>query len=329
MLPQATADLYRAGQQRVAETLYESRRVWDKARSPGQVDVDRLAMLLAASMVGAAADGAASVGAALAATGYPVDPVARIDPRAFALSASDGRPLRSLVTVPALVARAEGMDAGRVSLDRIVHTQVQDASRAASSVAVATRPKVGWIRFVNPPCCQDCAVQAGRWFRWNEGFERHPNCDCVHRPAHESEPPEGYTQDVDPDQIHDLTVGQRLALEDGGDLGQVVNSLRTDGWRKMSTAADYTTEGTTKRGWHSYVQRTMERQKGETLTWTAGAPQRRGAVEGYRIRRTAPRPTPDAIYRFSSSREEAIRLLHANGYVVGNLRDVARLAAAG
>lgn len=326
MLPPATADLYRAGQTRVAETLTQTRREWDRAGSPTRVDVDRLTLLLAASMIGAAMDGAASVGAALAATGFEVDPVAQVDPRAYGRSASDGRPLASLLAVPVAAARTGGMDTGKVMLDRIVHTQVQDAARSASSVAVAVRPQVGWVRFVNPPCCQDCAVQAGRWFRWNQGFDRHPNCDCVHRPAHESEPPEGYTQAVEPNMIHDLTIGQRLALEDGGDLSQVVNALRTDGWRKMSTAADYTTEGTTKRGWHAYVQRELAEQKSQTLAVTAGAPARRGAVENYRVRRVAPRPTPDAIYRFAESREEAIRLLHANGYVVGNLRDVARVA---
>lgn len=174
MLPAATADLYRAGQARVAETLRLTRREWDAARSPDAVDLRRVLALLTASMLGAAQDGAGSVGAALAATGFAVDPVAQVDPRGFARSASDGRPLETLLRAPVIVARSSGMDAGRVVLDRIVHTQVQDAARAASSVAITARPGVGWVRYVNPPCCQDCAVQAGRWFRWNAGFARHP-----------------------------------------------------------------------------------------------------------------------------------------------------------
>ena len=44
------------------------------------------------------------------------------------------------------------------------------------------------------------------------------------------------------------------------------------------------------------------------------------------MRRTGPRPTPEAIYKFAPSREEAIKLLAANGYIVADLSKVARMA---
>ena len=175
-MPGSAAELHAAGQERSARTLILARREWDAAGEPGDVDMERIARVLAASMVGAAQDGAASVGADLIESGFDVAPDGMVVPAAFGLAASDGRPLLSLIGRAVTIARDYGMSTGRVSLDRIVHTQVQDAARAASSVAVAARPRVGWVRFVKPPCCQDCAVLAGKWFRWNQGFKRHPNC---------------------------------------------------------------------------------------------------------------------------------------------------------
>lgn len=344
MLPRATSDLYRANQARVAALTLALRSEWaligdDLDAGWGQRG-PRIVALTSAAMVGAARDGVASVPAALAQTGHAVPPMANVDPVIFGTFANlapygdgsgAGIPLDQHLY--GSVIRARTADAptstarlliGQRALERLVHTQVVDAARSASQVAITATPRVGYVRMVNPPCCQDCAVQAGKWFRWNQGFDRHPNCDCVHRPAHESEPPTGYTQDVDPDDITNLTVGQRLALEDGADVSQVVNAYGR-GWRKRM--GDYATEGTTRRGWHSYVQRELARQRGEILTMTATRVGQRGYIRNYVVRRTGPRPTPDAIYRFARSREEAVRLLAANGYIVGNLSQVARLAS--
>ncbi len=284
-VPAASADLYRAQQRRVMQSLMLARRLWDGAGSDAARArvVPRLTVLLATSMVGAAADGAGSVGVALAQSGFPVDPVARVEPRAFASSASDGRPLESLLRVAMDAASAGGPDAGRVVLDRIVHTQIGDATRAASQVGIVARPHVGWVRMVNPPCCQDCAVQAGRWFRWNDGFRRHPNCDCVHRPAHESEPPRGYAQSVDPAQIKDLTGAQRVALDEGADLGRVVNA-----YRRVDRVRGRVAAGARER----------------MVTTTERAPS------------GASRLTPDGIVRRARDRDEAVSLLREYGYLL-------------
>lgn len=352
MLPEATAGLYVADQRRVAALLGLLHKQWwsiGDDLDAGWVRVGpTITNLTAAAQVGAATDGVNSVPAALAQSGFPGRPVVQIDPAAFGGWANlapygDG----SGLTVPlerhlyGAVIRARTVDAatledrllaGQYTLDRAVHTQIVDAARSAEHAVITATPRAGYIRYVNPPCCQDCAVQAGRWFRWNTGFDRHPNCDCVHRPASEMEPPAGYTQDVPIDQIKDLTVGQRMALEDGGDLSQVVNAYRRapldDKGRKIRTQmGDYTLEGTTRQGWHAYVQRELAKQRGEILAETATRVGQRGYIQNYVVRRTGPRPTPDAIYRFAASREEAVRLLYANGYVTGNLQQVARAAA--
>ena len=236
MLPQATADLYRAEQRRVAATLVATRQAWDTARTPQQAQalIPRLTVLLSAAMVGGARDGASAVGPALEEAGHPVAPLGEVRAEAFGLTASDGRPLDSLIASAVLRSRAS-MPSGRAVLDRIVHTQVADSVRGGSSVGIAARPRVGWVRMVNPPCCKDCALLAGKWFRYNQGFQRHPACDCVHRPAHEDEPPDGYVQEVPVEQIKDLTDGERVALDAGADLGRVVNAGRGASKDRMTT----------------------------------------------------------------------------------------------
>jgi hypothetical protein len=44
---------------------------------------------------------------------------------------------------------------------------------------------MGFVRRVNPPCCGRCAILAGRWYRYDSGFRRHPRCDCTLEPTSE------------------------------------------------------------------------------------------------------------------------------------------------
>lgn len=111
--------------------------------------------------------------------------------------------------------------------DRLVESIVQEAARAAESVAVAVRPDIYHVRYVNPPCCARCAILAGRVYRWSTGFERHPGCDCSLVPTTVASP---YAQD--PDQlvadglVRGLSKADMKALADGADLNQVVNVRR-------------------------------------------------------------------------------------------------------
>lgn len=349
MIPQATADLYRSNRRRVAALLPYLHREWgligEDLELGWQQRGPRITALTSAAIAGAAADGASSVPTALAQNKHFSAPLFRIDPMSFGSVANLapygdgsgaavplGRHLYGAV-IRARSAAADSLDErlliGRQALDQLVHTQVVDAARSASQVTVAATPRTGYIRYVNPPCCQDCAVQAGRFFRWNQGFERHPNCDCVHVPWGEGEPV-GYTTDVPLDQIKDLTVGQRMALEDGADLSQVVNAYRNtptskSGRKLRDKMGDYTVEGTTRSGWASYIQREMARQRATVVAETLEQVGRRGYIANYAVRRTGLRPTPDAIYRFAASREEALILLHANGYIVGNISQIAAI----
>lgn len=111
-----------------------------------------------------------------------------------------------------------------LEFDRMVESFVTDAARAAESVAVAVRPNIYHVRYVSPPCCARCAILAGRIYRWSEGFQRHPGCDCSMIPTTVAAP---YAQD--PDElvrqglVRGLSKADLRALEDGADLGRVVN----------------------------------------------------------------------------------------------------------
>lgn len=337
MLPDAQAEHYRTQQRITLQTLAAVRRSWALVGE----DFDagwrragaRIEALVTAGQLAAARDAAASVPAVLAELGTPVESVAAVRPQAFAGTASDGRSLEGLlvgakVTAKQAVERGapvvDALAAGRKWLDMAVQTQVADAARQAASVGIAVRPTVGWVRQVNPPCCSRCAVLAGKWFRWNAGFQRHPGCDCRHIPA-----PEDVADDVTTDpkalfregQVTGLRDAQRKAIADGADPILTINADRG-----RSADGMYTTEGTTRRGYASQVRRELDKQRGALTNETATNVGRRGAVGNYVVRRTGPRPTPDAIYKYAESREEAVRLLAANGYVLGEIRAVARSA---
>lgn len=110
------------------------------------------------------------------------------------------------------------------AFDRLVESMVQDAGRAAESVAVAARPRTYHVRFVNLPCCTRCAILAGRVYPWSSGFKRHPGCDCTMIPTTVASP---LWQDpmtlVEQGHVTGLSRYDRQALEDGADLNRVVN----------------------------------------------------------------------------------------------------------
>lgn len=108
--------------------------------------------------------------------------------------------------------------------DRLVDSLVTDAARAAESVAVTVRPNVWHIRYVSPPCCARCAILAGRVYKWSEGFQRHPGCDCSMIPTTVAAPyaqdPEQMVRDGD---VRGLSKADLQALADGANLSRVVN----------------------------------------------------------------------------------------------------------
>lgn len=244
----------------------------------------------------AAAAGASYGAATLAQQGLYEAPRYFVDPQAFAGVASDGRSLAGLLYAPvphtkALIAGgmepAQALEQGGKLLTTLTRTQVADAGRGAAGVDMATRKNTGFIRMLNPPSCSRCSILAGRFYRWNTGFDRHPRCDCIHVQtsvyAAKTEglmhDPYEYFHSLSPeDQDRVYTKAGAQAVRDGGDIFQVVNSRRG-----MKPGGLLTTEGTSKRG---------------------------------NFGKNGPRLTPDAIYSKGLSRAETLKELERYGYIL-------------
>lgn len=288
---------------------------------------ERLYVLLSVLQELLATDAIAYVYRILALQGLrPTGP--RPNPLAFAGIATDGRDLESLLAGAVVKVRqaqragesdAEARRRGENYLRLVVATQAADTARAAESVALTTsepvvdqripqpaerrrpvsretRPvEMGWIRMLNPPSCGRCAVLAGRWYRWSDGFERHEMCDCRHIPVTENLAGD-LTTDVDlyfaslSEEEQNYYFGKAVAqaIRDGADISQVVNAAtRPDAMYTADRGRRYTTEGTTRQGWYG---------------------RRRDQVR---------RPTPWQIYSDAAGdREAAVEELRRFGYIL-------------
>lgn len=250
--PQATADLYTTLQQYQLLLLAAGRRLWSRML-PDAFDVSwaqigpQLVAFTAGAQLAAATAATEYVPAVLAETGQPDRPDARVRPQAFSGVASDGRSLAGLLqgsVVAAKRAVAAGasppmaLDGGERWLEQALQTAVTDAARDATAAEIAVRQGLGWVRMVNPPCCSRCAVLAGKWYRWSDGFLRHPRCDCLHIPSRENlagdfttDPAELVRRGL----VNDLSRDQRARLDDGANLVRVLNESR-DAWRARMAA---------------------------------------------------------------------------------------------
>lgn len=133
-----------------------------------------------------------------------------------------------LTSRPALVGMLEAA-ASTAALDRLIATLVTDSARTAMSVEVGQRRNlVGYVRALNPPSCGRCAVLAGRVYRYSSGFQRHPGCDCLMTPVASmtSDLVTDPTQAFENGQIRGLSKSDADAINDGADIGQVVNVRR-------------------------------------------------------------------------------------------------------
>jgi hypothetical protein len=237
----------------------------------------------------AASSSDAYLAAILAAQGLDDEPDFLINPEAFAGIASDGRGLTSLMARPAIVAKTaigqgydvnRAMAAGGALAELAAHTQVADAGRTADQAALVARRVDGYTRMVVGATCSRCIILAGRWYRWNAGFNRHPKCDCIGIPAAEdngddlrTDPKKVFESMTEAEQDKAFGKAGAQAIRDGADMAKVVNARRG-----MQTASDgrlYTTEAAGKR----------------------------------------PRLMPEQIYRDAESVDDAIRLLRLHGYI--------------
>ncbi|WP_152486474.1 VG15 protein [Nocardiopsis lucentensis] len=239
----------------------------------------------------------------------PGEPPARLNPRALAGVASDGRDLSTLLARPAITALgliAKGasveraMAAARVSLERIVRTQVADAGRAADLTGLTARPEaVGYTRVVNLPACADCIALAGQLLSWSEGFARHPQCDCAVMPLTADDPPPQSPRELfermSPDeQARRFGAARAEAIREGADIGQVISTRR-----RMSVAG-----------------RRLDAAE-STTNGENSDPRTEALVDGDRVRASrGGRTMPDQIIAESNGdREAAVRGLTGYGYV--------------
>lgn len=190
--------------------------------------LDTLTKTVTAAQVKAARAAAAAVPLMLDEQGItaPPEAAARVSP--LAGRASDGRSLSGLLDY------AQGLAVTREAFDLIVATQLQDVARQAVAVEMAIRPRVtGYVRTLVPPSCARCAVLAGKRFRKNTGFLRHPRCNCRHVPTTMGAAP-GVVADPQAyfnslplaEQNRVFTTAGAEAIRRGADMGRVVNARR-------------------------------------------------------------------------------------------------------
>jgi len=179
--------------------------------------------------------------AALAEQGESFDADGQVDSTAFVRSAPSGVPVDAVVSAPIIEAKllvGQGMS-GREALQRagskmvgIALTMLADTRRSVYQADITQRPRVaGYVRKLNPPSCSRCAILAGRFYRWNAGFQRHPRCDCQHVPVRSAEAAKGLTTDpyeyfnsLSPeDQEKIFGNNQAKAIRDGADIYRVEN----------------------------------------------------------------------------------------------------------
>lgn len=278
-------------------------------------DAPRIARIIALFQMQAAQDAIDSIEPMLAEQGIQAPPTAAVAAASsFAGTAMDGRPLASLFE--------QATSAGATALMAV--TQIQDAARAAAGTAIVTRPRVGYVRMLNPPSCSRCAILAGRFYRWSNGFDRHPGCDCRHIPSVENvagdltTDPRAYYDSLD-EAGRIKFAGSKAnyqAIEDGADMNQVINIYRRGRNGGLGLAQPISP---------------LEREYGLKFT-TAGSTDRSrayqqqvglGLRDATRSAGTRRRIMPESIYANAESREQALEMLRANGWVT-DLGAVAR-----
>jgi hypothetical protein len=170
----------------------------------------------------------------------------------------------------------QALAAGGSWLTGTTLTVLADTRRQVYHADIIQRKGLGYSRMLNPPSCSRCVVLAGKWYAWNQGFKRHPRCDCIHIPApeslaedHTTDPTEYFNSLSKEQQDRTFTKTGARAIRDGADVSRVVNVNQ----RGLATA-----KGAKRYG-------------------------------------TPSRMTVDDIYRQAGTRANAIRLLEREGYV--------------
>lgn len=325
--PAAAVEHYEGTLALEASAVQAARAAWrgvapDSIKASFNERLDWLVKSVVALQAQAAGDGATFSAAVLAQMGKYVAPEWLSDPDAvtgwmsgvdapeFGVALEDAfsaTPLKTLRRIGNGMSVDEALRIGGRELEDLAMNAVVSAARNAAAVDITTRPDVYYVRMLNPPSCARCAVLAGRVYRWNDGFKRHPNCDCTHIPCHKSrlkaardegligDPYEYFESLSEKEQNRIFTKYGAQAIRDGSDIYQVVNARRglSNAGRNPFTPAHsmarrYTTEGTVRGRFVSNG----------------------GTKGGVRL-------TPEGIYTLAGGdRDLALRMLRRNGYIL-------------
>ncbi|GIG27178.1 hypothetical protein [Cellulomonas denverensis] len=313
-LPQAARD-YSVTQRREAQAAVAAvLRLWRRMGIDFDQSYDRIAPSLLT--VVRTAQGRIATGAlvyvpdVLEETGQvrAIQSAAAIVPESLVGVAGDGRPVDTLLygavthakeRVSAGATATQALRSASLWMSMTVGTLLSDTGRQSESLAIGTRPVGGYVRMLNPPSCARCVVLAGKWYRKNAGFQRHPGCDCRHIPASESigddltvNSAEYFDQLSSADQDRVFTKAGAEAIRNGADLNKVVNARR----------GMYTAQAPSGR------QRLYTREGGRSAA---------RALRSSRGRRDVPvRLMPETISQLATDRDDYLRLLRANGYIL-------------
>lgn len=226
------------------------------------------------------------------------------NPRELVGYGSQGVPLEDAVYSPAIGVKtriaagaptAEAMLYGASTVASLASTIVADTGRESMQLDMIARKQAGYVRVVEAGACSRCIVIAGRFFRWNDGFKRHPSCRCEHMPARSKEwaedegwfadPYAAFNEMSEAEQRRVFGEFSAKAIRDGADISQVVNA--TSARSGMYAGGRMTREGTSRFG--NFRRTSQYRQ----------------------------RLTPYGIYGDGSrSREQVIQALKDNGYIL-------------
>jgi hypothetical protein len=294
MIPEASQAQYREQQRITGLTATSVRRLWRRLGADFTSDWARVGpQVLTVVERGRAAAVTAALpytAAVLAETGQTANPKGELIPDGFLVSAPDGRTVVDVLeggvisarqAVGAGLATQAALEIGGTRLLGDVLTMLADTRRQVYHADIISRPRLaGYARMLNAPSCSRCVVLAGKWFRWNQGFQRHPRCDCIHVPASENvagdirTDPYAYFRSLSREQQDKVfTKSGARAIRDGADMYRVENvRLRGLSSPRSRQAAKY------------------------------GTPTR---------------VTVDDIYRTAGNRTNAIRMLQEEGYITG------------
>lgn len=337
MVPQATTEHHAALERITDVTFGVVRKAWRRMRGKNwerawRSDVGpQVVEVVTEAQQTAAAQSQVYTAAVLAELGIDPGSPPALNLPAFSGVAGDGRPVETglfgaviksakaqyeprMADLPPNRVEELALDTGLDWMTAYIDTIVADATRAAEAVSMAEREWVeGYVRMLDPKSpCSRCVVLAGKFYLFNEGFDRHEECRCKHIPYAENMPHDLLTNPSD--YFHSLSTAEQNrvftsagaeAIRMGADIAQVVNARRGMSTAQQQPGGSWipkgrltpvdafgrkvyvTTEGVTKRG---VGRKAM------------------GSGRPFRL-------MPESVLAIADDRADAIKLLKLYGYI--------------